>query len=184
MWTGFLQTLEDAQAFTPGEEEEEAFQLEEETAMDCFQTSISKARDLADQLLAPKAVLHGLSDFRMETTAIQESLDENPGSSQNNSLQALRNLFSSLKAQWQGANLPKDHSLKRELDSCVKVLATLGAEVAAAMDKSVLSALQLQHHHPNEYTILPNQTSLPLMSPPSREALWSGALSGPLSRPP
>ena len=133
--TGFLQTLEDAQGFIPVDGEE-AFQLEEELAADTFQTNISEARDLSDQLLALKAVLNGLSDFNLGCTAIQDSLTEKPESNQATSLQAMRDLFSTLKAQWQGANLSRDHSLKGELDSCVKVLTTLGAEVAAAMEKS------------------------------------------------
>ena len=49
--TGFLQTLEDAQEFCPEAEAAEAFQQEEEAAMENFNVSISAVRDLADELL-------------------------------------------------------------------------------------------------------------------------------------
>ena len=97
---GFLQTLEDAQAFAPeGEDEEPAFQLEEELAMDNFHSAISDTRDLGDQLLSMKAVLNGLSNFRCDLDAIQGSLDEKPESNQSNAYQALDTLFSSLREQ-------------------------------------------------------------------------------------
>ena len=134
--TGFLQTLEDAQGFAPEGDEEVAFQLEEELAMESFHSSISASRDLADQLLMLKAVLNGLSNFRCDLDAIQDSLTEKPESNQSSALQALENLFSSLREQWQTTNLDKEHPIKAELDSCRKALTTLGADVASARDKS------------------------------------------------
>ena len=133
--TGFLQSLEDAQAFVP-EESEEAFQIEEEMAADAFTTAISATRDLGDQLLCLKAVLNGLANFSCDLDAIQDTLSSKPDSNQVTALQVLENMFSSLRSQWQTANLPKDHPIKTELDSCRRVLATLGADVTAASDRS------------------------------------------------
>ena len=74
--TGFLLTMQDAQNFIPEGDGEEAFLLKEELAMETFQTAISTARDLADQLLALKSVLSGLADFSLDLSAIQDSLTE------------------------------------------------------------------------------------------------------------
>ena len=134
--TGFLLTLEDAQNFVPEGDGEDAFLLEEDLAMEMFQSAISTARDMSDQLLTLKAVLNGLSNFSIDLTALQDSLTDKPESDQSTALQSLENLFSSLRAQWQGANLAKDHPLKQELDSCRKNLTDLGADVASARNKS------------------------------------------------
>ena len=130
-----MQTLEDAQGFIP-EDEDEAFQLEEELASDTFISAISATRDLGDQLLCLKAVLNGLANFRCDLDAIQETLSSKPDSNQVTAHQTLENLFSSLRSQWQTANLATDHPIKAELDSCRKILATLGADVTAACDRS------------------------------------------------
>ena len=133
--TGFMQSLEDAQAFVP-EESEEAFQLEEKLAADTFTAAISATRDLGEQLLCLKAVLNGLANFSCDLDAIQDTLASKPDSNQVSALQALETLFSSFRSQWQTANLPKDHPVKIDLDSCRRVLATLGADVTAASDRS------------------------------------------------
>ena len=128
--------MEDAQNFVPEDDAEEDFQLEEELVLETFQTAISAARDLADQLLAFKSILSGLSDFTLDLTALQESLSENPESNQSTSLQELKTSYSALREEWKRANLPKEHFVKSELDSCKKSLTTLGAEVASALAKS------------------------------------------------
>ena len=131
----FLHSLEDAQLYVP-EDTEEAFQLEEELAADLFTTAISATRDLAEQLLCLKAVLNGLANFSCDLDAIQDTLTSKPDSNQVSDLTDLKVLFSSLRSQWQDANLPTDHPIKAELDSCRRTLATLGADVTAASDKS------------------------------------------------
>ena len=135
--SGFHQTLEDAQLFAPEDEDEEtAFQMEEELAAESFLSSISTTRDLAEQLLALKAVLVGISNFRCDLDAIQDSLAETPDSNQLSSYTSLQSLFSSLREQWQDADLDGDHPVKTELDACKKALTVLGAEVAAAREKA------------------------------------------------
>ena len=131
----FLHSLEDAQLYVP-EDTEEAFQLEEELAADLFTTAISATRDLGEQLLCLKAVLNGLANFSCDLDAIQDTLTSKPDSNQVSDLTDLKVLFSSLRSQWQDANLPTDHPIKAELDSCRRTLATLGADVTAASDKS------------------------------------------------
>ena len=130
----FLQSLEDAQAFVP--DNAEPFQQEEEEAADSFTNAISATRDLGDQLLCLKAVLNGLANFTCDLEAIQDTLTSNPDSNQVSELQDLKSMFSSLRSQWQTANLPQIHPIKAELDACRKALATLAAEVTAATDKS------------------------------------------------
>ena len=134
---GFLTTLEDAQGFAPeGEEEEPAFQMEEDLAMEGFQNNISIARDLANELLTLKAVLNGLNNFKNDLDAMQDSLAEKPDSNHSNAYTALEALFTPLRDQWQAADLDKEHPIKAELDSCKKALLTLGADVASARDRS------------------------------------------------
>ena len=138
--TSFMQSLEEAQAFIP-EDSEDAFQAEEEHAADTFSASISATRDLGEQLLCYKSVLNGLANFTSDLDAIQQTLSSKPESNQVSALQDLKALFSSLRSQWQTANLPRDHPIKAELDSCTKVLATLAADVTAASDKSDTSSV-------------------------------------------
>ena len=134
---GFLQTLEDAQAFIPdGDEEEEAFITDEDLAMEAFQEAIASARDTADQLLALKSVLTGLADFHNDSTSISDFLEANPEGNQSSSVKKLETLYLSLKEEWKGANLPQTHSIKAELDSCRKTITALEASVAAVRDKS------------------------------------------------
>ena len=134
---GFLQTLEDAQAFIPDNEgEEEAFTIEEDSAMESFQDAISSARDTADQLLALKSVLTGLADFQNDSTSISDFLEANPESNQATSVKKLETLYLSLKEEWKGANLPHTHSIKAELDACRSKITALEASVAAVRDKS------------------------------------------------
>ena len=133
--TNFLQSLEDAQTFVP-EDAAEAFQEEEELAADTFTAAISATRDLGDQLHCIKAILNGLANFRCDSDAIQDTLISKPDSNQVSELQDLKSMFSSLRSQWQTANLPQIHPIKAELDACRKALATLAAEVTAATDKS------------------------------------------------
>ena len=134
--TGFLQTLEDAQEFCPEAEAAEAFQQEEEAAMENFNVSISAVRDLADELLTLKSVQTGMGDLTCDMSALRDSLTEKPESNQTSALQALEASFSSLRQEWKKANLAKDHSLKAELDACRKQLTVLGADVDSAKDKT------------------------------------------------
>ena len=133
--SAFLQSLEDAQAFVP-EEDEYSFQQEEEVVADSFSSAISATRDMGDQLLCQKAVLNGLSNFTCDLEAIQATLSSKPDSNQMSELRDLREAFTSLRNQWQAANLPQEHPIKTELDSCKRALTTLGADVTAASDKS------------------------------------------------
>ena len=133
----FLQSLEDAQTFVP-EDQEEAFQKEEDLAAETFSVSISATRDLGDQLLCMKAVLDGLANFNCDLDAIQDTLATKPDSNQVSGINELKKLFSSLRSQWQTANLPQDHPIKSELGSCRRTLSTLEADVTAASDKSDL----------------------------------------------
>ena len=133
---GFLTNLEDAQAFLPEGEEEEAFIAEEDMALDSFQASIATARDRADMLLALKGVLTGLADFRNDSKSIQDFLEINPEGNQVNSLRKLETLYQTIKEEWKGANLPNSHSLKAEVDACRKTITTLEDSVTSGRDRA------------------------------------------------
>ena len=129
--TGFLQTVEDTQGFSPGGEDEDEFQAEEEATIDNFQSAISSARDLGERLLTLKAVLTGIADFKSEEQIIKDALSVDPGSAQKEAVQLLRTSLSTLKAQWTGADLPSIHSLQNELKACARSLNGLAADILA-----------------------------------------------------
>ena len=133
--TSYNQSMEDAQSFIP-EDEDESFQQEEDRASDAFSNAVSTTRDLGEQLLCLRAVLDGLADFNCDLSAIQDTLASKPDSNQHSAMQALETLFTSLRAQWKTANLPKGHPVKSELDACRRSLTDLAAEVTAASDRS------------------------------------------------
>ena len=143
---GFFQNIEDAQTFLPDGEEEEAFTIDEDLAVESFQESVSTARDSAEQLLALKNILTKLGEFKTESTYIQEFLEENPDSNQSTSLQQLRTLYLSIKDEWRRENLPATHSLRPEVDLCSKTITSIEATVAASRDRSELHAATSSIH--------------------------------------
>ena len=152
---GFNQSIEDAQEFIPTDEDDElVFQETEEIAQEAFFNSLSSARDVADQLLGLKSVLNGLSYFKTDLDALQESLDEKPETNQAEALQALNTLYSKLRQEWQTANLDLSHPIKTELDSCSKVLTCLGADAATARSKSDSHSSITSSSHSTDHTII------------------------------
>ena len=152
---GFNQSIEDALEFIPTDEDDElVFQETEETAQEAFFNSLSLARDAADQLLGLKSVLNGLSYFKTDLDALQESLDEKPETNQAEALQALNTLYSKLRQEWQTANLDLSHPIKTELDSCSKVLTCLGADVVTARSKSDSHSSITSSSHSTDHTII------------------------------
>ena len=133
---GFFTNLEDAQTFLPDGEEEEAFTAEEDMALDTFQDSLASARDRAEMLLALKAVLTSLAEFKTDSNSIQDFLETNPGSNQSNSLHDLKTLYQTIRDEWKGANLPNTHSLKAEVDAGRHTITALEGAVSTGRDKS------------------------------------------------
>ena len=167
---GFQQNLDDAQEFCPTDEaDEQAFQLDEDNSSDSFNGAMSMARDVGEQLLTLKAVLNGLSNFRTDLSALQESLDEEPDSNQVESLQCLNILYGTLRTSWDNANLDPSHPIKGELDSCRKLLTSLGAKVASARDKSDShsSTISASSSHPSERSgCCSSKSDLPVIEVP------------------
>ena len=153
--TGFLSTLDEAQHFLPTDEGEEAFTAEEDLATDNFQDTISAARDAGSRLLALSSVLNGLSDFHNDSTAIQTYMDSNPDGNLSAPLQDLKTLYRSLREEWKGANLPSTHSIKPELDACVKTITEFEAMVASVRDRSDLATLSSSSH--SSFTSAPDR---------------------------
>ena len=138
---GFLQNLEDAQAFLPDGEGEEAFTTDEDFAMESFQDSISSARDTAEQLTALKNILTRLGEFNNDSTSIQDFLGENPDSDQSASLHELKTLYLTIRDEWRMANLPNIHSLKHEVDACKKTINSIEDTVSAVKNRSDLHTM-------------------------------------------
>ena len=166
---GFLTNLEDAQAFLPEGEEEEAFTSEEDLALDIFQDSISAARDRAETLLALKAVLTSLAEFKTDSTSIQDFLETNPGSNQANSLQDLKTLYRTIREVWKGTNLPPGHSLKAEVDAGRNTITALEDAISTGRDKadSHVSLSSTRSASPSEHsTCCGSKSDLPVIDVP------------------
>ena len=64
--TGFLQTIDEAQAFMTDESTVETIQQEEDDALEAFTSAIQEVRDLAEELLAHKRLKLGLDTFQRD----------------------------------------------------------------------------------------------------------------------
>ena len=162
--TGLNYSIEEAQDFAPTEEGELAdFQQEELMIIENFESSLFRARELGEKLVAYKAVFTGISLFRSDLDALQSSLDEQPDLDNSTSLSGLQSLFSSLREQWTQAELSKDHPLKAELEACKKSLTGMQRDVTTAKARadtsssttasttgSTSSGEGYHHHHFNE----------------------------------
>ena len=176
--SGFLTNLEDAQAFLRDGDEEEAFTAED-SALDTFQDSISSARDQAETLLALKAVLTNLAEFRTDSKSIQDFLEANSGSNQSTSLHDLKTLYQTIRDDWKGANLPTTHSLRAEVDA--------GRNTITALEDAISSRRDTADHHssirssrsstPSEHSTCCG-SCLSSMCPSSMGTSWPGAHSG------
>ena len=160
---GFNYSIEEAQEFAPTEEEELSdFQQEELMAIENFESSLFRARELGEKLVAYKAVLTGISLFKSDLKALQSSLDEQPDLDNTNALSGLQSLFTNLREQWIQAELDDDHSLKIELDDCKQALTHMQRDVTTAKSRADSSSSSTattgstsggdgyHHHHFNE----------------------------------
>ena len=161
--TGFSYSIEEAQDFAPTDEGElEGFQQEELMIIDNFESTLFRARELGEKLVAYKTVLTGIALFKSDLDALQSSLDEQPDLDNSTSLSGLQSLFSSLREQWTQAELSEDHPLKNELDACKKSLTGMQRDVTTAKARADTSSSTASttgssssgegyhHHHFNE----------------------------------
>ena len=128
----FLHSLEESQASVT----EDFCQEEGNTAANSFTDALSAIRELGEQLLCLTAIQHGLANFCSELDAIQQILSNKPANNRVSELQDLLYLFTSLRSQWQTANHPSNPPFKSELNSYLRVLTNLAAEVSTTEDKS------------------------------------------------
>ena len=158
---GFNSSLDEAQEFAPEDEAEDtAFQQEEEDAADAFFESISAAKGLAEQLLAYKATLTGIKDFKTDLEALQQSLESEPDQDNSISLSSIQSSFTSLRQQWEEADLNPDHPIKAELDACRRSLTIMERDVSAAKTRSLptpatSSSSRTPFHSSHHYIELP-----------------------------
>ena len=139
--TGLSLSIEEAQEFAPTEEEAEAtFQEEEQDIVDTFQQTLAHAKALGEQLLACKATLTGIATFKQDLDALQESLDAEPDQDKSIPLSRLQILFFSMREQWTEADLPPDHPLQSELETCGKKLTQMEGDALAARNRSLPAA--------------------------------------------
>ena len=138
---GFTSSLDEAQDFMPTDEAAEAaFQEEEQEMAETFYQSLATTRTLGEQLLACKQTLTGLATFKNSWGALQESLDSEPDQDNSTSLSRLQTLFFSLREQWVEADIPPEHPLQGELESCERKLTHMERDVSAAKTRSLPAA--------------------------------------------
>ena len=140
---GFNLSLDDAQKYLPGEEEEEAFLEAEDLAEEHFITAISKARHLAKALITLKQIHHGLDDFRRESKNIQDKIADNPGKLHDN-IARLTSKFDDMNLQWKTADLGTTHPLRHEINACLDIilelkLAATAPESASTTKPTIIS---------------------------------------------
>ena len=129
----FHHSIDEAQQFAPTDEgEEQNFQEEEADALDVFEDHLAATKALGEQLLTYKSTLLGVNNFKNDLTSLQTSLDSLPEMDHREAAAALQTSLSALRQQWQVADLPLDHPIKHELDSCTGSLMDIQSKVAAA----------------------------------------------------
>ena len=139
--TGFNFSVDEAQDFAPTDEGEMAdFQQEELDIIENFESSLFRARELGEKLVAYKSVLTGISLFRSDLEALQSSLDEQPDLDNSTSLSGLQSLFENLRKQWTHAELCDEHPLKSEQEACKKSLTGMQRDVTTAKARADTSS--------------------------------------------
>ena len=163
----FMMTLEEAQEFAPEGEEEEAFQDDEATAVEAFESSISAFRELADYLLVLKSVQTGLGDLTYDISSLEATLTDRPDSDHTHRFASIDSSFAGLRQEWRKANLPKEHLLKGELDACTKSIDTLAADIASAKHRASPTTPLVSHHPSSSPRIERDRTKLPAIALPT-----------------
>ena len=146
--SNFNLSLDEAQEFAPdGEEEDETFQEEENSAADAFDDSMVAIKNMAAYLLSLKSVQVGLADLTYDITSLETTLGEEPDSDHTSTFTTIEAAFSELRLEWRKANLPKEHPLKEELDACKKSINTLSANTAKAKRRASPTPTSRSFHH-------------------------------------
>ena len=138
---GFLQTLEDAQDFAPEGDGEEAFQIEEDNAMDSFSSSISVIRDRADHLLTLKGVWTSLGDLSCDIKTLEDLMSTEPEGNHSDGILTIETTLSQLRKEWRKASLPPEHPLKGELEACSSTFARLRLQAATSRSRTEPTSL-------------------------------------------
>ena len=134
--TGFLQTIDEAQAFMTDESTVETIQQEEDDALEAFTSAIQEVRDLAEELLAHKRLKLGLDTFQRDLQTLRKLITANPDRTQDSASQALEAQYSTLQRDWDTTELPPGHDLEEALHSGRELLTTLKAELEIHKDRS------------------------------------------------
>ena len=127
----FQQSMEDAQQFLPTDEDGEAIFLEEEEELlDTFEDHLEATKALGEQLLAYKATLTGVNQFKTDFASLQSSISLLPDHDHREAVYVLQTSLSALRQQWQSADLSETHPIKQELDTCMGSLMTVQSKAA------------------------------------------------------
>ena len=132
----FMQTLDEAQEFVPEGEAEDTFQEEEADVADSFETNVARAKNLAKHLITMKSVQVKLADLTYDMSSLDDTLTRKPDCDYSHWFTHLNTAFSELRDEWRTTNLPNEHPLKGELDTCASRLLDLSTAVASAKLRS------------------------------------------------
>ena len=164
----FLLTLDEAQEFAPGGEEEDDFQTDENNILENFEEAVSAAKELTEHLLALKSMQTGLVDLTFDISSLETSLADRPDSDHSHCFTSIDSSFSGLRQEWRKENLPKTHPLKGELDACTKSIHALAADIASAKHRAAPTPISTSAHLGS-----PHKQTLPV---PSTELLLPQSL--------
>ena len=146
----FNLSVEDALQFAPTNEGEEAsFLEEEEEVLDTFEDHLEATKALGEQLLAYKATLTGVNQFKTDFTSLQTSIDGMPANDHRESATTLQTYLSGLRKQWQQADLPPDHPIKHELDACFGSLMDTQSKLAVSTRPPVMPSSHPDPSYPS-----------------------------------
>ena len=161
----FQTNLDEAQEYSPEGEEDDTFQQEEEEAEEKFEDSIATFREIAERILALKNAQLGLADLTLDITSLQELLSDRPNDDHTKKHDHLSTKLDTLRDEWKRskAKLPLDHALKKELDACIKVVDSLGADTTQAKTRSTSGSAT----HPSSSRVERDRTKLPAIAIPT-----------------
>ena len=117
----FIQAMENAQLFTP-KEDEDNFHLKESIINDSFNELMFQIMDLGKQLLFMKTIGHELNDLWIDLQDVRHTLYQCSRDNQMSNIRQLTTIRSSLRKKWQPAKTLSSDPFKVEFEVSTIIL--------------------------------------------------------------
>ena len=136
---GFEQSLEEAMDFVPsGEDQEDTFYEEEETAKTQFEEALNEVKDQAKFLIELRKIWVNTTDLSTDVKALETNLEH--GENCMDFRKDMETTIATLREQCNDLSLSTHHSVKEELEACTLRLGTLRLQASASVTPSILSS--------------------------------------------